>query len=541
VSILLADDANTPVTILLVDDEETIVKALRSELCRQSHTVHTANSGPEALEILQEQSIDILITDLNMPGMNGLELLSNAAKIQVDLQSIVLTGHGGMQNAIEALNRGASGYMLKPPDLNELAVQIAGCKKRLALGRALRKKNEELEAQVVRRSAAEYELRQSNVYTDTILSSMADTLMVTSFDGVVQKVNRSGCYLLRYAEKEFLGCHVDQFCRKDVLEGEPPFSLGAELKAMLPTGGFDNLEAVFMSKNGLAIPVLISASVMRDDLGKETGIIVVAKDITDYKQAQKSLREKEAQLIHAGRLTAMGEMASGIAHELNQPLTIIRMAAQNFGYRLAAGINDKADPIKISEKIIQQVDRAATIINLMRTFVRSEGQDDEDVIVNPADPVLDALTFFREQFRVHEIELVTEIQDDLPDIAIHPNHYEQIVVNLLSNARYAVNKMGEQNSEHGKKVVLRLFGSGSSGGVVILEVEDNGIGMSAEEQRRCWEPFFSTKGVGEGTGLGLYIIHSIIKERKGTIQMESTEGMGTSLEVRFPAVDNLNS
>jgi two-component system, NtrC family, sensor kinase len=533
---LVTTDINAPVAILLVDDEATIVNALRSELSLQSHSVYTANSGKEALELLEEQKIDILITDLNMPGMNGLELLSLAGKIQDEIQTIVLTGFGDMKNAIEAVNRGAAGYMLKPPDLNELGQQITSCKKRIILGRTLRKRNEELELQILKRSEAEQELRQAKVYTDTILASMADTLMVTTFDGMVMKVNRSASQLLRYTEKEFLGCHVDQFCRHQVDDGQEAFSLGAELHAMLPTGGFDNLEAVFIAKNGKEIPVLISASVMRDDRGVETGIIVAAKDITDYKQAQKELREKEAQLIHAGRLTAMGEMASGIAHELNQPLTIIRMIAQNFGYKVAEDMLGKEDSLLISKKIMKQVDRAASIINLMRTFVRSEGKDDEDVIVDPCVPTLDALTFFREQYRVHDIELITEIQEDLPNIAIHPNHYEQIVVNLLSNARYAVNKKGDQEEGHQKRVIIRLFYLDKDGGSIVLEVDDNGIGMSEEEQKRCWEPFFSTKEVGEGTGLGLYIIHSIIKDKQGSIKMQSIEGKGTQLKVQFPVV-----
>ncbi|MBF0379974.1 MAG: response regulator [Magnetococcales bacterium] len=533
---LVTTDINAPVAILLVDDEATIVNALRSELSLQSHTVFTANSGKEALTLLEEQKIDILITDLNMPGMNGLELLTSASKIQDEIQTIVLTGFGDMKNAIEAVNRGAAGYMLKPPDLNELDKQITSCKKRIILGRTLKKRNEELELEVLKRTEAEQELQQAKVYTDTILASMADTLMVTTFDGMVMKVNRSASQLLRYSESEFLGCHVDQFCRQHVDDDEEVFSLGAELKAMLPAGGFDNLEAVFIAKNGLEIPVLISASVMRDDRGEETGIIVAAKDITDYKQAQKELREKEAQLIHAGRLTAMGEMASGIAHELNQPLTIIRMAAQNFGYRMAEGMLGEEDSLQISDKIMKQVDRAASIINLMRTFVRSEGKDDDDVIVDPSIPTLDALTFFREQYRVHDIELVTEITEGLPKIAIHPNHYEQIVVNLLSNARYAVNKKGDQQEEYKKQVIIKLSYIEEGAGSIILEVDDNGIGMSEEEQKRCWEPFFSTKEVGEGTGLGLYIIHSIIRERQGTIQMESVEGKGTKLTVQFPVV-----
>ena len=530
-------EALGPATILLVDDEKTIVKALRSELLIQSHTIHVANSGPEALDVLQEHAVEILITDLHMPGMNGLELISEAAKIQPDIQSIVLTGFGDMQNAVEALNRGASGYMLKPPDLQELEIQIAACQKKNILKQDLRKKNEQLEAEIAKRSAAEQELRQAKAYADTILASMADSLLVISMNGEIQNINQSGCKLLAYSEVDLIGTNIERIFSSDSVE-DAGGSLVGRLQNIVSDDGVDNVELVFLTKNGQEIPVLVSASTMFDEQQTATGIVVVAKDITEYKLAQKALREKEAQLIHAGRLTAMGEMASGIAHELNQPLTIIRMTAQNFGYRLASGLSEKANPQEVGEKIMLQVDRAANIINLMRSFARSEDNKGEIAVINPEIPALDALTFFREQFRVHEIELVTEIQENLPKIAIHPNHYEQIIVNLISNARYAVNKRAEFEDGLQKKIIVRLTTPANPPDTVLLEIEDNGIGMTEEEQKRCWEPFFSTKEVGEGTGLGLYIIHSIIKERRGSVEIHSTEGNGCCFLVTFPAVND---
>ena len=154
-------------TILLVDDEPAIIQALASELRLQSHTVHTASSGKDAIEIINNQNIDILITDLRMPGMDGLELLSKTTALGIDLQAIVLTGYGDMQNAVEALNRGASGYMLKPPDLKELAIHIEGCMKKSALNRELRQKNKELEEEIDKRRQAELFMRQAKESAET--------------------------------------------------------------------------------------------------------------------------------------------------------------------------------------------------------------------------------------------------------------------------------------------------------------------------------------------------------------------------------------
>lgn len=527
-------EAHSPATILLVDDEVAIVHALASELRYQNHSVFIAHSGMKALELLHVQEFDILITDLNMPGMNGLELLSKAIGIQTEIQVIVLTGFGGTESAVEALNRGASGYLFKPPDLKELTIHIAQCYKKLALTRALRQKNVELEAEVAMRAQAELDLTQAKNTTDAILAAMVDALMVISTQGIILQVNHSVCRMLSWEEYELVGKAAGQLLlHKD--ERSPFLPEGASA-LFSKDGTIDNTEAILVARDGREIPVLVSGSVMWNDHATQATILLVARDITDYQRTQKSLREKEAQLIHSGRLTAMGEMASGIAHELNQPLTIIRMAAQNFGYRLAAGIQDKINPTEFSNKIIQQVDRAATIINHMRSFVRGEPTIKEAILMDPRAAALDSLTFFQEQFRVQEISLILDISESLPMISMPANHFEQILINLLSNARYAVNKKKGGDDHYVKEVNLRLFFKEEETGFVVLEVKDNGIGMTSDEQQRCWEPFFSTKGVGEGTGLGLYIVHSIAKEQRVEIQLESVSGEGTCFRVSFPAV-----
>lgn len=529
----------TPATILLVDDEPAIVRALASELRMLSHTVHTASSGKEALQVLHAHTIDILVTDLRMPGMDGLELLSQAEAIHGELQTILLTGFGDMQNVIEALNRGAAGYMLKPPDLRELMIHIEGCMRKTALNRALKQKNEELEAEILRRKEAEEALMRAKAYTEGILASMADALIVTSPQGVIQTVNPPGCDMLEFMESELIGRHIDQL----FMESEEAACLGASLELLMQQGSVSHTETLLTAKSGRNIPVFVSGAVMYDSDHLKIGIIFVAKDVTDYKQAQQALREKNAQLIHAGRLTAMGEMATGIAHELNQPLTIIRIAAQNLGYKIKGDVDVKAMSLTVSKQIMQQVDRSASIINHMRIFARGEVEEDNVELIDPSIPTLDALTFFQEQFRIREIELSVQIENTLPKICFSPNRFEQVIVNLLSNARYAVDKLKDFNLRSDlsdtKKVALRLFQDVDQG-CLILDVEDNGIGMSKEEQERCWEPFFSTKEVGEGTGLGLYIIHGILKERDGTIRVQSLEGEGTLFQVRIPVASEHN-
>ena len=223
----------------------------------------------------------------------------------------------------------------------------------------------------------------------------------------------------------------------------------------------------------------------------------------------------------------MGEMATGIAHEINQPLAIIRVAADG----LNAYFDTKeanTEEARAARKVISQVERAATIIDNMRAFVRNGITEEETIDVR--DPVEKALSFFREQFRIHGIRLHVDLPEDPVMVRVNPNRFQQIMVNFLSNARYAVeNKIPPEND---KEIFIRLISDVSSD-TAILEVEDNGIGMSQEVLERCMEPFYTTKEVGEGTGLGLSIAHGIAREFQMEIEVRSVEGQGSLFRVRM--------
>lgn len=260
-------------------------------------------------------------------------------------------------------------------------------------------------------------------------------------------------------------------------------------------------------------------------------IVVWRVMIAQLRRIQKTeaeLLEQRAQMIHAGRLTAMGEMASGIAHEINQPLAVIRMAADGLT-RFFGSTNEGTMEARAAGKIVQQVQRASRIIDNMRSFVRAG--NGADTIIAPAKPVEEGLSFFREQFRINEIDLQVEISEQLPDIRANAQKLEQVVVNLLSNARYAVEERAVRvKGDFQKRVSVRLAGN-ENGEHVLLEVRDNGIGMTAEEIDRCLEPFYTTKPVGEGTGLGLSIVHTIVRESGMRLEIESRPDEGSLFRV----------
>ena len=255
---------------------------------------------------------------------------------------------------------------------------------------------------------------------------------------------------------------------------------------------------------------------------------IVAALQSKIHSGEKRLMEKQTQIVHAGRLSAMGEMATGIAHEINQPLAIIRIAADGLNSYFLKKDEDSMEA-KAAKKIIFQVNRAAKIIDNMRSFMRPGSDIIEQIDL--VEPLNIALSFFKEQFRINRILLTISISKDHLMARINPQKFEQIVVNFLSNARFAVEeKQGRIKDVYQKEVMIHLFDKPAEG-TVILEVKDNGIGMREEVLNRCLEPFYTTKEVGKGTGLGLSIVNSIVQEARMRMEIDSSLGKGTCFRI----------
>ena len=255
---------------------------------------------------------------------------------------------------------------------------------------------------------------------------------------------------------------------------------------------------------------------------------IVAALQSKIHSGEKRLMEKQTQIVHAGRLSAMGEMATGIAHEINQPLAIIRIAADGLNSYFLKKDEDSMEA-KAAKKIIFQINRAAKIIDNMRSFMRPGSDIIEQIDL--VEPLNIALSFFKEQFRINRILLTISISKDHLMARINPQKFEQIVVNFLSNARFAVEeKQGRIKDVYQKEVMIHLFDKPAEG-TVILEVKDNGIGMREEVLNRCLEPFYTTKEVGKGTGLGLSIVNSIVQEARMKMEIDSSPGKGTCFRI----------
>ena len=307
------------------------------------------------------------------------------------------------------------------------------------------------------------------------------------------------------------------------------------IRSLLDLEAPKNTEVKFRRMDQTHFWARIDMSLQEDPITNEKKILCAILDVNDRVQAEDELKEKQAQLIHASRLASLGEMATGVAHELNQPLSRIKINAQGLLFLMKKFYED-TDQIQYTPKfnaIIYEVDRAATIIENMRGFARSNESIQTEV--NLKTLIENSLIFFKEQFKIHNIQLNTRFHDNLSLISINEQRFEQIVVNLLSNARYAVDKkqMNLQSIDYKKHVSLCLYQLDNNK-YIVFEVTDNGKGMTVIEKNRCFDPFYTTKEIGEGTGLGLSIVHNIIKEMNGSIDILSAVDEGTTIRIYIP-------
>ena len=281
-----------------------------------------------------------------------------------------------------------------------------------------------------------------------------------------------------------------------------------------------------INKEGQTIFVNIRVS-PSEYLGRDV-LLVTTSDITKRLMA-------EQQLIQTSKMATLGEMATGVAHELNQPLSVIKTASSFLRKKVVKNEPIRDEILKtMAEEIDNHVDRAAKIINHMREFGRKSDVKKEKVQVN--DAINKSLEFFSQQLKLREIVVIKELDEGLPPILADSNRLEQIFINLLINARDAIEEKWEQNGHKGgtKKIFLK---TSFKNGKVTIQIKDTGAGIPKGILDKIFEPFFTTKKVGKGTGLGLSISYGIVQDYDGTIRVETKEGEGSNFIIQFPIPD----
>ena len=382
--------------------------------------------------------------------------------------------------------------------------------------------NKQLRREIEEKKQVEKGLKASEEKYRVLFNYDPNCLFMVEMDSAkILDLNKAATKVYKYDREELLGMSLF-----DLLDKEDAQRLRKELGRLAKEGDYvfvPKLRVRRKDSDHFYIDFHASVGKFRERERGSLGLSLIVRtvDITLG-------LERQAQLVQASKMATLGEMATGMAHELNQPLNVMRMGADFVAKMIRRGqeISDE-QLLTVSRNISEQVERATNIINHLREFGRKG-----DFRVYPVDlnePIRDVFTIMGEQFRLRDIEVNLELDKAIPKIMAGRNRLEQIFLNLVTNARDA---MKERGMEDVKKITVRTY---LEGDLVVAEVSDTGKGIPERIQEKMFEPFFTTKEVGKGTGLGLSITYGLVRDFKGGIDVESTLDVGTTFRVRFPA------
>ncbi len=542
-----------PLRILLVEDNEHDRLAFRRAFERSLVTCEITECvwAEEALlQLLADASLfDVVVIDYKLPGMSGLDLCKELLSQETPLPLVLLTGKGSQELAVKALKAGVDDYIIKeygPGYLDLLPVVLPEVVRKYDNGiarkraeKALRKAYDVLEQRVEERTAelarttkqlkrgldererVEKALRESEEKYSTLVESSLTGIYIDQNEKIVF-ANRKFAQIFGYSREELAGMEACKLVHPEdralTDEMRTKRLKGEEASSEYPARG--------LTKDGRTIWI-----VRRNTLIDYEGKPAILGNIVDITES----RAKEAQLIQASKMSTLGEMATGVAHELNQPLSSIQIGADFFRNIAREGLQVPHEELAfVSEQITQQVARAVSIIDHMRQFGRKAEIQCEKVDINQ--PLKAVFALLSEQLRVRGIKVKLDLEDDLPPVLADSNRLEQVFIDLVVNARDAMGeeKVGLDGETFENTLTVKTF---QENGQVTVTIADTGIGISDDIKDKVFEPLFTTKEVGKGTGLGLSISYGIIKDYDGTIEVETEPDKGTTFKITLPACD----
>jgi PAS domain S-box-containing protein len=528
---------NKPIQLLLVEDNPADVRLLREllkEISGSNFVLTVASRMSEAQEKLAATPFDVVVTDLSLPDSRDLASYRNLRKVAPAVPVIVLSGVDDESLAASAVREGAQDYLFK----TGLDAHI--------LGRAIR--------HAIERHVAEQKLIRSEAFYHSLVEHLPQNIFRKDLKERFTFANQRFCQLLGKSLEEIIG-------RTD-FDFYPP-ALAAKFqqddREVINTGRiFETIEEN-VAPDGEKIYVHVVKTPIRDADGRVLGTQCIFWDMTAQKRFELELQRKndeleaseaalrksnedlksaQMQLIQAEKMESIGTLAAGVAHEVKNPLAILQMGVNYLSKKVPAGDESVA---MVLQEMREAITRADSITRGLLDFAASKQLTVKSEDFNQL--ISDTLKMVRHELNKKRIELVKDLAESLPRVAVEKTQIQQVFVNIFVNAVHAMpeggtltvrtycQQMTETTHSEGSRSSAHLWVGDT---VVVAEVEDTGSGIPQQHLAKIFDPFFTTKPTGVGTGLGLPVSRKIVELHGGTIDIKNKpDGQGVRVTVRL--------
>jgi PAS domain S-box-containing protein len=505
--------------LLLIDEDDEARQALSAFLEDADYSLLTVADGESGIEFCREESPQIIFTEIDLPGIDGIEVLRSIKETYPSSQVIVTSAYNEIETALKSFRLDAADFITKPLNEDTVMAALERAKKRYNIQRKLQDYTTFLEERWMDTSE---ELAKIFNFQERLIESSIDGIIGCDYDRKIIIFNNSMEQMLGYSKDTvsgkmffyqlFSSREWEQF--QDQLYSE---ALGGEDKLFLS-------ESTLISKKGEKIPVRLSAQVLFQE-NEEIGLVAFFRDLRKVKRLKQQFLD-QAQYLHQDKMISLGKLAASVVHELNNPLTgilnYIRLMIKILGRDSLS-----TEQIQKFQRYLDlsgsEVSRCSDIVSNLLAFSRKPKLEFSEVNIH--DLLEKSILLSKYKLTLQNIRIKTNLYPRIPEVLGDFNQLQQCLLNLIFNAADAMPDGGS----------LTLDGAFfPHKNLVEIKVTDTGRGIAREDLSRIFDPFFSTKKEGKGLGLGLSVVYAIIDRHKGTISAESTPGKGTVFTITLP-------
>jgi PAS domain S-box-containing protein len=493
-------DLDKKIKILVAEQDSGFLKMIEDSMKASGSFYHIekVSSGEKCLKMLRKEKFNLLLLDHSLPDGEGLSWLRQINESGIGIPTIFVTAKGDPRLAIEAMKEGVFDYINRSA---ECAKAFPFVVNRAIEGYSL----------MLEKVRLQKELIETKNFLESIVEKAGDAISVVDLGGKVLYWNEGAEQIYGYQKEEVMGKKLSQFLypKDEKLRAEEEKLMDQFMARVRKGEVVPNVEVKRQTKDGREIITSMTISPLRDSEGRIIGVSRICKDITHLKKA-------EERLTLAERLSSLGELTAGVAHELRNPLAGIKINTQILSRKKDLPEMEKK-LLKSSEEGIEKIQK---IVDDMLHFAKPKASHFKEEEINEV--VEKSLAILQTKLKKGNISPIFEAGQGLPRVRVDIHQIQQVLINLMLNAMQAM--------ERGGTLTVRTF-SENEGGVVV-EVKDTGMGIPKSHMKKIFDPFFTTKS--EGTGLGLSISLKILENHGAMIDVLSEEGKGSTFIIHFP-------